>query len=335
MKIAIVTGIYNEERHIRELIDAILQQTVKPDEFILVDDGSKDRTAEIVKKYAEQNPFIKYFYQKNAGPASARNRAWKNSTSEICIFTDGDCVPNSDWIEKLIEPFSDENVGAVAGTYRTVNTQSILARFIGLEIEWKHSRYGKTIDVHGTYNLAVRKSVLEEIGGLDESYPVPSGEDWDMTYKISQKYKIAFVPDAIVGHYHPEKFWPYMKNQVRRGLDRMKVCKDHPNLIIKGDSYTPWFIKYQVLFSGFFPISLLFFFPIFKFSYILPLAVILFLFVTSLSPFVYFFKKDKSVAFYSIPIQISRNFAWTWGMIKIIKNFAWTLGMIKGIIKQI
>ncbi|HRY82971.1 MAG TPA: glycosyltransferase [Candidatus Moranbacteria bacterium] len=315
MKIAIVTGIYNEERHIRELIDAVLQQTVKPDEFILVDDGSKDRTAEIVKEYAEQNPFIKYFYQKNAGPASARNRAWKNSTSEICIFTDGDCVPNSDWIEKLIGPFSDENVGAVAGTYRTVNTQSILARFIGLEIGWKHSRYGKTIDVHGTYNLAVRKSILEEIGGLDESYPVPSGEDWDMTYKISKICKIAFVPEAIVGHYHPEKFLPYMKNQVRRGLDRVKVYKDHPNLI-KGDSYTPWFVKYQVLAAGFFPISLLFLFPLFKFSYILPLAVILFLIVSSLPPFVYFFKKDKPAAFFSIPIQIARNFAWVWGMVK-------------------
>jgi glycosyltransferase involved in cell wall biosynthesis len=320
MKIAVVTGVYNEERHIAELIEAVLNQNLKLDEFILVDDGSKDKTAEIIKKYAEQNSFIKYFYQKNAGPASARNHAWKNSSSDICIFTDGDCVPNKNWIEKLIQPFNNESVGATAGTYKTVNIQSILARFIGLEIEWKHSRYGKNINVHGTYNLAVRKNILEEIGGLDESYPVPSGEDWDMTYKISKKYKIAFISEAIVGHYHPEKFWPYMKNQVRRGFDRMKVYKDHPNLI-KGDSYTPWFVKYQVLTSGFFPISLLLFFPLFKFSYIVPLATILFLILASLPPFVYFFKKDKAVAFYSIPVQIARNFAWFWGMIKgIIKN---------------
>jgi glycosyltransferase involved in cell wall biosynthesis len=319
MKIAIVTGVYNEEKHIAELIEAVLNQTIKPDEFIIVDDGSRDKTAEIIKKYSDKNPAIKYFYQKNSGPASARNRAWKNSSSDICIFTDGDCLPNKDWIEKLIKPFDDAGTGATAGTYRTINTQSILARFIGLEIGWKHSNYGKTINVHGTYNLAVRKNILEEIGGLDESYPVPSGEDWDMTYKISQKYKIAFVPEAIVGHYHPEKFWPYMKNQVRRGLDRIKVYKDHPNLI-KGDSYTPGIVKYQVLASGFFPISLLFFFPLFKFSYTLPLATILFLIIASMQPFAYFFKKDKTVAFYGIFIQIARNFAWAWGMIKgIIK----------------
>lgn len=315
MKIAIVTGIYNEEKHIRELIDAVLAQTVKPDEFILVDDGSKDKTAEIVKEYAEKNPWIKYYYQENAGPASARNRAWKNSTSDICIFTDGDCVPNNNWIEKLIQPFSDETVGAVAGTYRTVNVQSLLARFIGLEIGWKHSRYGRTIKVHGTYNLAVRKSVLEEIGGLDESYPVPSGEDWDMTYKIAKKYKIVFAPEAIVGHYHPEKFWPYMKNQVRRGLDRVKVYKDHPNLA-KGDDYTPWFVKYQVAAALFFPFSLLFLFPWFEFSYIIPLVTVLIIITTSLPPVIYFFQRDKKVAFYSLFIQISRNFAWAWGMVK-------------------
>ena len=104
-----------------------------------------------------------------------------------------------------------------------------------------------------------------------------------------------------------------MKNQVRRGLDRVKIYRDHPELK-KGDDYTPGIVKYQVLAAGFFPISLIFLFPFFKLSYIIPLLVILFLITSSLFPFPYFFKKDKLVAFYSIPLQIARNFAWAWGL---------------------
>ena len=59
-------------------------------------------------------------------------------------------------------------------------------------------------------------------------YPVPSGEDWDLTYRISENHRIVFVPEAIVGHYHPDKFIPYMKNQERRGFDRVKIYKDFP-----------------------------------------------------------------------------------------------------------
>lgn len=321
MKVAVTVGVYNEEHHIMELLDALLGQTRLPEEIIFVDDGSRDKTCEIIKSYSIKNPTIRYIYQENAGPAAARNKAWKNSTSDICIFTDGDCVPSPDWIERLLVPFSNPAVGATAGTYRTMNDKFLLARFIGLEIAWRHSSYKETIDVHGTYNLAVRKTVLEEVGGLDESYPKASGEDWDMTYKISRKYKIIFVSEAIVGHYHPDDLWWYTKNQVRRGFDRVKVYNDHPGLK-KGDVYTPWYIKYQVLAAGVFLLSLIFILPFFRFSYLLPAMILLFLVATTLPSTAYFIKRDRKVALYSIPIQIARNFAWAWGL-------------AKGILKQI
>jgi glycosyltransferase involved in cell wall biosynthesis len=320
MKIAVVVGVYNEEKHIADLLEALLNQNRLPDEIVIVDDGSKDKTAEIIKDCASKNPIVKYIYQKNSGPAAARNNAWKNSTADICIFTDGDCVPEKNWIQELIKPLDDEKVGGVAGAYKTINKESILARFIGLEIEWRYSKVKNEIQAHGTYNLAVRKKVLEEIGGLDESYPVPSGEDWDMTYKISKRYELIFVRSAVVGHYHPEKFWWYMKNQVRRAFDRIKVYKDHPEMK-KGDNYTPPYTKYQILSSGLFVPSLILFFPLFKFSFVLPIAVFLVMMTTTLIPFPYFLKKDIAVAFYSIPIQIARGIAWFVGILKGIINF--------------
>lgn len=320
MKVAVVTGIYNEEKHISELIDKVIAQTVKPDEFVIVDDGSTDQTAEIVKNYAEKNPSIKYIHQKNAGPAVARNVAWKAAEADVCVFTDGDCVPRSDWLEKILKPFSDSTVGATAGTYETKNVESVLARFIGLEISWKHSRYPKYIDAHGTYNLAVRKEILEKVGGMCEDYPVPSGEDWDMTYKVSRISKIEFIPEAVVGHYHPEKFWPYMKNQARRGYDRIKLYNDNPQNCAS-DNYTGNLIKYQVWLSGMLIPSLVFLYPFFKFSFLIPVSVFLFLLFTSLPFFLFALKKDFLVAACSLFVQFLRNLAWFWGMIKGMKKF--------------
>jgi glycosyltransferase involved in cell wall biosynthesis len=330
MKVAVVTGIYNEEKHISELIDKVIAQTVKPDEFVIVDDGSTDRTAEIVKNYAKKYPRIKYIRQENAGPAMARNVAWRATDADICVFTDGDCVPNADWLEKLLAPFSDASIGATAGTYRTVNTKSVLARFIGLEIEWKHSKYPRFIDAHGTYNLAVRKEILEKVGGMCEDYPMPSGEDWDMTYKISRFSKIAFVPEAVVGHYHPEKFWPYMKNQVRRGYDRVKLYNDNP-ANCNSDAYTGKLIKYQVWLSGMFPPSLIFLYPFFRNSFLVPFLIFVFLILTTFPLFIFMIKKDIPAALYSLAIQFLRNLAWFWGMIKGMKKFGF-IKIIKGVV---
>ncbi|MDO8506979.1 MAG: glycosyltransferase family 2 protein [bacterium] len=331
MKVAVVTGVYNEEKTIGALIESVLNQTYVPDEMVIVDDGSKDKTAEIVKKYAAEEKIIKYIYQENAGPAKARNKGWKSADTDICVFTDGDCVPEKIWVEELLKPFKDKKVGGTAGTYKTMNKQSILARFIGLEIEYKYKDIKGEIDAHGTYNLAIRKNVLEEVGGLDESYPKPSGEDFDMTYKISRKHKIMYVPEAIVGHYHPEDFWWYMKNQVRRGFDRIKLYNDNPENAGQ-DAYTGRLVKYQVWFAGLLLPSLVLIYPFFSYSFMVPLLIGAFLIMILLPFFIYLIKKDIRVALVSIPVILMRNYAWFWGMMKGIKEFGF-IKIVRGVVK--
>ena len=275
----------------------------------------------IVNQYTDRYPNIKYLCQENKGPAAARNYSWKNSQADICVFTDGDCVPKIDWLEKLLNPLQDSSIGAAGGGYFTLNESNCLAKFIGLEIASKYSKVKGDIDCHGSYNLAVRKGILEEIKGFDEKYPFPSGEDWDMTYKISSKYRMVYVPDALVGHYHQERFWDYMKNQVRRGFDRVNIYKDHP-MKTSSDVYTPWTIKYQILFSGLLIPFIILFKPIFSISWAIPTIVILFLLVSSISNFPYYYQIDKRVAWLSIPVQLCRNYAWLWGLIKGIINLA-------------
>jgi len=332
MKVAVTVAALNEEKLVGQFIKAVLNQTFSPNEIIFVDDGSTDRTGEIVKSYAKKYERIKYIYQKNTGPAKARNRAWQTAKADICAFTDADCIPETNWLEELLKPLRDPQVGATAGTYKTLNEENLLAKFIGLEIARKYRNIKGEVEAHGTYNLAVRKKVLEETGGMNEEYPKPSGEDWDLTYKISRKYRIIYVPTAIVETEHFENLWLYMKNQVRRGFDRIKLYNDNPDYS-SADVYTSRLIKYQVWIAGLSLPALLLFFPFFRFSFIIPIFLLWFLLVTSLINFPYIAKRDLKAALYGIVVQLLRNYAWFFGMIKGIYKFGF-IKIIVGVLKS-
>ncbi len=325
MRIAVTIAVHNEEKTIEKLIESLFSQTLLPDEIVFVDDGSKDRTVSLIEKYIPAEIPIRLLVQEQKGPAAARNLAWKESKADICVFTDGDCIPESTWLERLVKPLENPEVGGSGGTYKTLNKESLLARFIGLEISWRYRKVKGEIDCHGSYNLAVRRHLLEKVGGFNEDYPDASGEDFDLTYNISQYSILVYTPEAVVGHYHPQKLFPYLKNQVRRGYDRVKLYCDHPRKA-KSDTYTPWYVKYQVAFSGLFLPSLVFLYPAVPPGPIIPLLLLLLLLMFTCVPFFYFFKRDMMVAFYSIPVQFLRGFAWMIGLMKGLLRFGFPGG---------
>lgn len=324
MRVAVISAVYNEEKTVGRMIEALLAQTRRPDAVFFVDDGSRDGTSETIRRFAREHPFITYLYQERRGPAAARNKAWRASEADICLFTDGDCVPDRDWVERIVAAFTDDTVGAACGTYRTMNPEHLLARFIGLEIAWRYRNVRGTVDAHGSYNLAVRRKVLEELGGYNEIYTQPSGEDWDLTYKIARRYKILFVPEAVVGHYHPHQFWKYLRNQARRGYDRIQLYKDHPEKRGR-DTYTPAFVKYQVAAAGA-SLACLAASPALDAARAGALGCVAFLLATSLIPFPYFLKSDVPVALYSLLAQFFRYYAWFAGALVGVAKFGVPLG---------
>lgn len=323
MSLAVVSAVYNEQKHIARLMDSLLGQTREPDEIVFVDDGSTDQTAQVIEDYSKKYPLIRLIRNTNQGPAASRNLAWKNAVSDLIVLTDGDCVPNRDWLENLEKRFQSDEVAAVGGAYRTLNDDKILARFVGWEFSWRYRNVQGEIDAHGAYNLAIRRRVLEEMNGFNEHYKAPSGEDWDLTYRISRKYKMLFAPDAVVAHAHPESFGWYMKNQVRRGFDRIKLYNDHPEKR-SGDVYTSRVVKYQVLAAGLSPLTLLFS-GISGFRWI-SLGLLMFLLFSCFYSFPYIFKRDPAAAVYGILVQFCRCFAWAVGAVKGVLRYGVHLG---------
>ena len=96
-KISIIVPIYNAKEHLDKCVESILEQTEKNLEIILVDDGSKDNSFEICKKYEKIDQRVKVIHQENAGVSVARNHGIEIAEGEYIGFVDSD-----DWIEPVM-----------------------------------------------------------------------------------------------------------------------------------------------------------------------------------------------------------------------------------------
>jgi glycosyltransferase involved in cell wall biosynthesis len=132
LTLSIVIPAYNEERYIVKCLDAIAAQTVMPDDVIVVDNNSTDRTAEIAKKY----PFVKLLNEPRQGIAYARNLGFDAAGSEIIGRIDADTVLPPTWVEHVEEFFSKPGRGqsVLTGSCRFYNlhTGRLTARFYSL-----------------------------------------------------------------------------------------------------------------------------------------------------------------------------------------------------------
>lgn len=317
-----VIPVYNAEDTIQALLDSLLNQSRPIDEIVLVDDGSIDGSRRLIETYIAQHPQIRYFYQSNQGCAGARNTGWRSATGQICVFTDDDCLPEKNWLEELLKPLADPGISSVGGVYKTLRPEVLLATFIGLEFEYKYRKIEGSVDCHGTYSLAVYRHILEEVGGFNTKYGNPCADDWDLTYKITYKYRLVVQKSAVVGHYHPEKFWTYiLRTQYRRAINRIRLYQDHP-IKKKGDSFTNRMIPLYLL-------STAAFFGSF-FAYLLPVdarwvAACQLLFLLGSIDWgltLFLFRHGARIGFYGMAVQFFRNCAWILGSLRSYLSLA-------------
>lgn len=122
--VSIITPCYNGARYISETIEAVIAQTYENWEMLIVDDGSKDESAEIVKSYEQKDSRIHYIYQQNAGSAAARNNGIHQANGQYIALLDADDLWYPDFLEKQIAFMKEKNAVCVSCSYRRINENS-------------------------------------------------------------------------------------------------------------------------------------------------------------------------------------------------------------------
>jgi len=224
MKISFVTTVFNEEKTIEAFLESLAAQTKKPDEIVIVDGGSKDKTAEKIKKFKGLSPKPKVIITKGTTIAQGRNRAIKTAKGEIIAMSDAGCVIHPDWLERITKPFADEKIGLVAGFYRMTGKsvfQKCLACYLGILPE----KLDPENFMPSARSVAFRKNVWERVGGFNEKLE-RAGEDTLFNYR-AKRQGVGFltVKDALVSWEVPstwteafDKFYYYAKGDGQAGI---------------------------------------------------------------------------------------------------------------------
>lgn len=182
IKISVVIPAYNSERSLGETLDSALAQTYPPHEIIVVDDGSKDKTEEIVRSYGDR---VRYIKQANQGIAGARNTGIGNATGDWIAFLDHDDLMLPTKLEKeaaIVASNSELVVVYSTFTYLYSDGSTKAVPVFPAKDLWPALRY-RTPILPST--AIVRRSALLEIGGFRKFYTT---DDWDLWFRLVRRY---------------------------------------------------------------------------------------------------------------------------------------------------
>lgn len=219
MKVSVCITVLNEEGSVGRLLEDLFKQTKKPDEIVVVDGGSTDKTVDIIRHYQKRFGKIKLLVEK-CSRARGRNLAVELAKNEIIAMTDAGCRVSKDWLKRITEPFQNKSVDISAGFYtmKADNPmQKAFSVFLGVLPE--------DFDINflpSTRSIAFRKSAWEKIGGFPENLE-DTAEDTVFNYKaLKQGLKFARVKNARVEWGTPKtisnfqfKIFNYAKGDVR------------------------------------------------------------------------------------------------------------------------
>lgn len=183
-KISVIIAAYNEEKLLPRCLEALQKQSYPKEQFevIVVDNGSKDKTKEIARRYGAHV----YTYTDIQGCGASRKFGVLHAKGDIIAFTDADAAVFPDWLEKIEAAFSDAQIVFVGGPAYpdTKNIWNITIFKVYHGFDLIHSYIHKPL--MGGYNMAVKKEAYDASGGINSS--LKSSDDWDLSLSLTKHF---------------------------------------------------------------------------------------------------------------------------------------------------
>ena len=226
MKISVIVPVRNEEKSVAALLDGLLAQTRPPDEVVVSDNGSADRTAEVVEGYARRGASVRLVRERAGYPGRGRNVAAAQAAHEWLAFIDAGIRPEKDWLERLAARAEDTGADVVYGNWEPV-ADSFFKECAAIayvpppaEVEggWVRPRF--------IASSLMRREAWHAAGGFPEH--LRSAEDLLFMDEVERRgFRTVSEPRAVVRwDIQPtlgrtlRRFAVYSRNNIRAGLWR-------------------------------------------------------------------------------------------------------------------
>jgi cellulose synthase/poly-beta-1,6-N-acetylglucosamine synthase-like glycosyltransferase len=235
--LAVVIPAYNEEKVICGTVRTMLASLPPNCEIIIVDDGSTDRTAQVVRETFGHLPSVKVLTKSNAGKPAALNYGIAHTNAEVIVMIDADTVPELGAIQYLVRHFTDPRVGAVAGAVGVGNRVNLLTRFQALEYMISQNLDRRALEIMNAIFVvpgaigAWRREALMAIGGFSDD---TMAEDADATLRLERAgWKVLYEPRASAITEAPETVRMFLKQRFRWMFGTLQTVFKHRSVMLR------------------------------------------------------------------------------------------------------
>ena len=244
--VSVVVCTYNGVRTIDGCLRALAALDYPTYEVIVVDDGSTDGTAEVVRRHAG----VRLIRTENRGLSAARNTGLRAARHSIVAYTDDDAAPDSHWLTYLVDVLARTDRAGVGGPNLSPPGYGTVADAVAMAPGGPvHVLLTDEVAEHiPGCNMAFRKDRLEAIGGFDPRFRI-AGDDVDVCWRLQDRgWTLGFVPAALVWHRRRDTVGGYWSQQLNYGMAEADLERKWPekynaagHLTWTGRLYGNWF----------------------------------------------------------------------------------------------
>ncbi|HEY0367035.1 MAG TPA: glycosyltransferase, partial [Pyrinomonadaceae bacterium] len=235
--VSIIVPAYNEAMVIKNTIDSLIASTYENYEIIVVDDGSVDKTSEIVRENFSENERVKLFSAAAGGKAAALNFGLRFAKGDIVIALDADTLFAPQTVGALAHRFSDPRMGAVAGNAKVGNRINIVTRWQALEYITSQNMDRRAFASLNCITVvpgavgAWRRELIEQAGGFQSD---TLAEDQDLTLTIRRMgYNIGYEEDAIAWTEAPDRLSTLARQRFRWAFGTLQCMRKHLDALFR------------------------------------------------------------------------------------------------------